>query len=389
MEALAGLEGAEQARAAVLQRAASAAGRDAVVAQSGDTVLVLAAPPAAARVHAAASAAVRLVDLDGGTTDVRLQLRAGTATGSADLALLRTAAAAAARTAAPGEVVPADPALVQAAADRRRLERLLRTAVADDLLRLHYQPLVDLTTGAVVGAEALVRLQDGDVLVPPADLVPVAEQTGLIVEIGTWVLREACRRLAAWQQRYPSLATVAVNVSAFQVCRPDFADVVLDAVRSAGVAPGALVLELTESVVLDAGPVAVQQLHRLRAAGVSTGVDDFGTGYASLSGLRSLPVAFLKVDRSFVDGLPASASDTVVVRAVLDLARDLGLACVVEGIETADQLAAVQAFGAVQGQGFLLSRPVPEDAFEQTLSGSLLPGAEIRLPGARSSPAAC
>ncbi|MCW2606150.1 MAG: hypothetical protein JWO60_843, partial [Frankiales bacterium] len=282
------------------------------------------------------------------------------------------------------DVVVADDEHRSAAAERRHTERLLRRAVHDGLLRLHYQPLVDLGTGQVTGAEALVRLQDGDVLRPPGEFVPLAEQTGLVVELGTWVLREACRQLAVWRCRWPGLQSLAVNVSACQVARPDFADVVLGALDDRDLPASALVLELTESVLLEAGPQAVGQLERLQAHGVRTGVDDFGTGYASLTYLRSLPVSFLKVDRSFVSGLPTSAPDNAVVRAVLGLAGELGLECIAEGIETGEQLDALRLLGAVRGQGYLLSRPVPAASFEAALETSLLPPVEVRVPRTRA-----
>ncbi len=287
-----------------------------------------------------------------------------------DALLLDAGAAAAA--AAPGQVRTAGDALRADADTRLRTERLLRRAVRDGLLRLHYQPLVDLGSGEVTGAEALVRLQDDDgALVPPDAFIPLAEALGLIVELGTWVVREACRQLAAWRPGRPGLTGVAVNVSALQVAREDFADVVLGALADWGLPGSAIVLELTETALLDAGPVAVGQLTRLAAHGVQTGVDDFGTGYASLGCLRDLPVSFVKVDRSFVGGLPGSGTDSAVVSAVLRLADDLGLDCIAEGIETADQLASLRGLGAARGQGYLLSRPVPPAQFTGLLGGTL------------------
>lgn len=255
-------------------------------------------------------------------------------------------------------VVLYDDDLRSQGAHRARVERLLRQALPQDRLRLHYQPLVDLGTGRVLGAEALLRMVDDDgSLVPPAEFIALAEATSLMVPIGTWVLREACRQLAAWQRAHSQPLTMAVNCSARQVSRPDFAATVLAAVRDAGVAPSSLTLELTESALLEATPSTLDQLRALRALGVCIGVDDFGTGYASLRYLRDLPVSFLKVDRSFVAGLTHDPADASIVRAVVTLARDLGLDCVAEGIETAEQLAALQELGPLSGQGYLLSRP--------------------------------
>ncbi|MCU1693834.1 MAG: hypothetical protein JWM64_2925 [Frankiales bacterium] len=385
LEARAGVAGVEQLREAALSRTVAAVGPDALVAAAGDAVVVLGRVDPA-RVLAALSEPLVLADDDGSRLVVTPQVHAGTATGP-DLRAAVDAASAASRTAADRaeDVVHADAVVRDATARRRHVERLLERAVPDGLLLLHYQPVVDLPSGAVVGAEALVRLRDGDRLVQPGELVPLAERSGAVVELGTWVLRETCRQTAVWRVRCPTLRSVAVNVSACQVARPDFADVVLAALADCGLPGEALALELTESVLLDAGPVAVAQLFRLQAHGVHTGIDDFGTGYASLSTLRTLPVGFLKVDRSFVSGLTTSRVDRAVVRAVLGLAGDLGLHAVAEGIETRGQLSLLQEMGATCGQGHLLSRPVPPAVFEALVGTPLPLGAALRLPAARTS----
>ncbi|MCW2666029.1 MAG: hypothetical protein JWN57_991, partial [Frankiales bacterium] len=278
-------------------------------------------------------------------------------------------------------LLSADPVMRAEAAARSRTERLLRRALPDDRLRLVYQPLVDLDTGQVLGAEALLRLVDDDgSLLLPSEFVTVAEQTDLVVGIGTWVLREACRQLARWQQATTQPLTMSVNCSARQVACPDFAEVVLTAARDAGVAAERLVLELTETALLEATPQTLVQLKRLRGHGVAVGIDDFGTGWSSLRALRDLPVSFLKVDRSFVAGLTIEHADAVVVNAVVALARELGLDCVAEGIETQAQLAALQAIGTPTGQGFLLSRPLAASALTGVLTRRLVPVPVIQLP---------
>jgi len=265
-----------------------------------------------------------------------------------------------------------DDVLRRASELRTRMDRLLRGALSQDRLRLHYQPIVDLKTGRVLGAEALLRMLDEDgALVQPGDFIPVAEASDLIVPIGTWVLWEACRQLAEWQTGTDQVLQMAVNCSARQVARDDFVSVVLGAAHAAGLPPAQLTLELTESVLLEATPATLQRLRDLRALGVRIGVDDFGTGYASLRYLRELPVSFLKVDRSFVAGLPGTSQDTAIVTAVVALARDLELDCIAEGIETAEQLQALQELGVPNGQGYLLSRPVEPDVLRALLPRTL------------------
>ena len=235
---------------------------------------------------------------------------------------------------------------------RLETESALRRAVERGELRVHYQPAVDVARGDVVGFEALVRWQHPQRgLLEPRAFVPLAEETGLIVGIGAWVLREACATAASWDDG----ATVAVNLSARQLAQPDVLEVVADALRATGLAPERLCLELTESAVLEAG--AAETLHRLKGLGVRLALDDFGTGWSSLAHLRAFPIDVLKLDRSFVSGLGREPMDAAIAAAVIALGHALGVRCVAEGVETADQLAVLERLGCDIGQGYLFAAP--------------------------------
>jgi EAL domain-containing protein (putative c-di-GMP-specific phosphodiesterase class I) len=241
---------------------------------------------------------------------------------------------------------------------------------------------VDLGTGHVTAAEALVRLVDRDgELIPPDRFISVAEESGLIVPLGTWVLRQACRQTAEWRARTGRPLGIAVNLSARQAARSDLLVTVLTALEDAGLDHSALFLELTESALLEANEATLIQLTSLRDLGVGIGIDDFGTGYSSLRYLREFPVTFLKVDRGFVRGIPDVADDAAVVTAVVGLARGLGLECVAEGIETPAQFAALRNLDAGLGQGYLFSRPVTAERFSELLAAELplaeLPPADV------------
>jgi diguanylate cyclase (GGDEF)-like protein/PAS domain S-box-containing protein len=242
----------------------------------------------------------------------------------------------------------------------QRTEVALRNALDEDRFVLHYQPIVNLLERRIVGFEALVRLVDeAGELVSPQSFISVAEDTGLVVPMGTWVLRQACATIAHLRRQTGLRLTVSVNVAASQVARPDLCETVASALADACLDEDALCIELTESALLEAEESTLLQLNELRARGVQIALDDFGTGYSSLTYLRTFPVSHLKVDRSFVAGIDVIGGDRAIVRAVTGLARDLGLGCVAEGIETEAQLAELTAMGAPYGQGYLFSRPVP------------------------------
>jgi diguanylate cyclase (GGDEF)-like protein len=241
---------------------------------------------------------------------------------------------------------------------RVRADSALRTALAEDRLLLHYQPIIDLNSGAAVGVEALLRLDDPDRgVLGPAPFVAAAEESGLIVPVGRWVLEQACREAASWDRAGGGMAKVSVNVSARQLNRPDLVDTVVAVLERSGLRPDRLVLELTETALGEAGETTIQQLVRLRGLGINLAIDDFGTGWSSLTYLRQFPVTSLKVDRSFVAGLVNDSGDRAIVTAVIRLGQALDLTTVAEGVETEEQLEALRELGCEQAQGYHLGRP--------------------------------
>jgi EAL domain-containing protein (putative c-di-GMP-specific phosphodiesterase class I) len=255
--------------------------------------------------------------------------------------------------------------------DRLTIEHALRVAMDRDQLVLHYQPEVDIETQRIVAVEALIRWQHPERgLIPPADFIPVAEESDLIVTLGEWVLREACHQLAEWRAAGtadPSLR-VAVNVSARQLSSPKLPQAVAGALEAAELDPTALCLEITESSALHDTPLVRANLRAIKELGVSLALDDFGVGFSSLSQIRALPpVDVIKVDRSFTAGLGTSSSDAAVVTAVLSLARSLGLKTVAEGVETADQLGRLCDLGCDVAQGYYFARPQAPDAVAELL----------------------
>jgi diguanylate cyclase (GGDEF)-like protein/PAS domain S-box-containing protein len=286
---------------------------------------------------------------------------AAEATGSrAASALLRDAGAALHRAKENGqggwELVDDD--LRRRAVDRLDIEESLRLALSRDELRLHLQPIVDLTTGAIVGREALIRWEHPERgLLPPAWFLPVAEESGLIDDVGRWVLDEAARIAAAT----PALGYVAVNVSPSQVRRASLLGDVEDSLKNSGLHPSRLVIELTESVMLGSAPAGRRQLHQLERIGVRLMVDDFGTGFSALSHLRDLPVSGIKVDRTFTAGLGRDRQCDRIVEALTGLARGLGVDIVAEGVETTQQRDVLAGFGCAHAQGYLFGRPEPVD----------------------------
>ncbi len=257
---------------------------------------------------------------------------------------------------------------MQAAFDaRNRLASDLRYALAVDQFRLYYQPQVDLD-GQVFGAEALLRWPHPEHgMVSPAVFIPIAEETGQIIEIGNWVLRTACRQIRDWRHQSSTRhITLAVNVSALQFHHPDFIDHVLDAVTHYSVPPERLKLELTESLLVDDIEQAIHIIRTLKEHGIGFALDDFGTGYSSLSYLKRLPLDQLKIDQSFVRDILTDPSDEVIVRTIVALGRNLGLNVVAEGVETSEHLAVLARHGCTLFQGYLFGPPLPADAFNAT-----------------------
>jgi diguanylate cyclase (GGDEF)-like protein len=254
------------------------------------------------------------------------------------------------------------PAMNVHTADRLELESDLRHALVRDEFLLHYQPKVDIRTGLITGVEALVRWkhpQRG--LVSPSQFIPLAEETGLIVPIGEWVLATACARTRAWQDSGFTRLNVAVNLSARQFADPMLIPRLTQIIHTSGLDPSTLELEITESVAMSNGELTVAALERLKALGVRIAIDDFGTGYSSLSYLKRFPIDTLKVDRSFIRDIPSDSGDKKITRAIIAMAHSFKLLVVAEGVETADQLAFLRVQRCDVAQGFFLFRPLPEE----------------------------
>jgi diguanylate cyclase (GGDEF)-like protein len=278
-----------------------------------------------------------------------------------------------------GRVEIFDEALRASVASRDALQEELPRAIAANELVLHYQPIVDADDGRVSAFEALVRWNHPSRgLLSPGEFIPLAEDTGSVVPLGAWVLRTACHQLAEWLAEDPGLAgtAMAVNLSVTELSDPDLVTRVRDTLRDAGLEPSALCLELTESAVMSDPVSARQTLFELGSLGVSLSIDDFGSGYSSLSYLRNLPVQAIKIDRSFVAALGGSPADEAIVGLVADLGQALGLEVVAEGIETDAQLEDVRRLGCGKFQGFHLGRPLPADQARARLPGQS-PGAGV------------
>ena len=271
-----------------------------------------------------------------------------------------------AKTAGKGRYAEFDHSMHAAAVARLELAADLRHAVEREELFLAYQPVVQLTTGKVVGVEALLRWQRPQHgIVPPLDFIPLAEDTGLIIPIGRWVLRTACAQLALWRATLDFGATLSmnVNVSGRQLTEPGFVEDVYDAVALAGIPAELLTLEITESVIVQRADEVLAVLHALRAAGVRLAIDDFGTGYSSLGYLQHFPVDVLKIDRSFVDSVARGGSEAALARTIVALGNALGLEAVAEGIEHGAQQEALAALGCERGQGYFFARPLDPAEF--------------------------
>jgi diguanylate cyclase (GGDEF)-like protein len=268
-----------------------------------------------------------------------------------------------------GRLMLFDEVTRQRALTRLHTERALRTALEREEFRVYFQSEVSVETGAIVGLEALVRWEHPeDGLVGPDRFIALAEETGLIVPIGTWVLHEACRLAQRWQaERCADEPLVRVNVSARQLAQDDLIAIVGSALDRTGMDPSQLCLEVTESVLVEDPEVSARKLSELKKLGVKIAVDDFGTGYSSLEYLRSFPVDCVKIDRSFVRGIPHSSEDVAIVNAVIELGHALGLSVTAEGVETSEQLGNLQTTGCDTAQGFLFSRPEHPDIVELLL----------------------
>jgi diguanylate cyclase (GGDEF)-like protein len=348
------------------------------------TVVTSVSGPAAAMTLAARLAAALAEPFDLGVCQVHISASIGVvhlAAGEAGTAedMLRDADTAMYRAKdVGGDALCLFDATMRADVDRRvALEADLRHVVELDQLRLHYQPVVDLASGALIGFEALVRWErPGHGLVPPLTFISAAEDTGAIVAIGGWVLDEGCRQLAAWDADLglDGDLSLAFNLSARQLRDSSFVDAVAAALASSGIAPGRLVVEITESVVLEEVAEVQDALVALRALGVHLAADDFGTGYSSLSYLKRHPIDHVKIDRSFVTGLGTDPDDEGIVTAILAMAKALRLTVVAEGIETETQRRRLTELGCDHAQGYLFAAPLPTAAAAALIERSVRSG---------------
>jgi diguanylate cyclase (GGDEF)-like protein/PAS domain S-box-containing protein len=263
-----------------------------------------------------------------------------------------------------------DVAMRERAVDALSIEQELQHGLERGELRLFYQPLVSLGSGEMVGAEALIRWEHPERgLLSPDQFLPVAEESGLIVEVGAWAVGEACRRLRDWDRRNggPSAFGLAVNLSARELTHPDVVSTVLSAVRRSALDPSRLTIEVTESTAMADRDSGFRALRELSEAGVRIAIDDFGTGYSSLDHLREMPADILKIDRSFVAGMAANSPDSALVAAAIAMGRALEMEVVAEGIETSEQVADLRELGCPLGQGFLFARPLPPEELDGLL----------------------
>jgi diguanylate cyclase (GGDEF)-like protein len=264
------------------------------------------------------------------------------------------------------------PEMNAAAGARLLLEQALRRALENDEFELHYQPKVDVASGEVHAMEALVRWRSPERgLVPPDEFIGVAEEIGLIIPLGAWVLREACRQNRAWQLAGLPRLRVAVNLSAYQFRQKDLSEFVAGVLLETGLDGACLELEVTESVVMHNPADAALILERLHGQGIHISVDDFGTGYSSLSYLKQFRLDTLKIDRSFVRHISSDADDAAIVRSIIALAHSLRLQVIAEGVETDEQLDYLRQLGCDQYQGYLRSKPLPAAQFEAMLRGAV------------------
>ena len=252
--------------------------------------------------------------------------------------------------------------------ERMRIEEALRDAVERQEFELYYQPQVDLASGRVIGAEALIRWRHPEMgLIQPARFIPLAEETGLIVPIGLWVMRTACEQIMTWERAGLRGLRISVNLSARQFAQPDLVQSIADALHNSGLAPGRLEIELTEGLVMTDVENAIDTLHELKNLGVQLSIDDFGTGYSSLSYLKRFPIDVLKIDQSFVRDITGSSDEATIVHTIISMAHNLHLRVIAEGVETEAQLAYLRKHECDEMQGFHFSRPLPVTDMEQLL----------------------
>jgi len=267
-----------------------------------------------------------------------------------------------------------DRGMTAQALQRLDLEECIRHGIAESQFHVHYQPQILAADGSILGLEALLRWDHPERgAIQPATFIPVAEDSSLIVPLGAWVLHEVCAQLRRWRDSGLPSVRAAVNVSRRQLDQPEFVDSVLGAIRAAGIAEDTLELELTESMLMSSDSTTIAKLTRLRDAGVTFAIDDFGTGYSSMSYLKRFPIGCLKVDRSFVQGLPRSLDDAAIATAIISMAHSLRMSVVAEGVETPEQAVFLRSAGCDRLQGYLFGRPVPAAEIEPKLQQRAVP----------------
>ncbi|MBC9252478.1 diguanylate cyclase [Pseudomonas alcaligenes] len=267
------------------------------------------------------------------------------------------------------------------ATERMTLEHELRRAIERDELSLHYQPKLCLASQQLIGAEALLRWRHpvfGDI--PPDRFIPLAEENGMILQLGDWALQEACRQMREWQGQHAPFGPLSVNLSGSQLRQPQLAQRIADSLADFGLAPASLQLEITESFIMSQAEEALFILHELKALGLQLAIDDFGTGYSSLSYLKRLPLDILKIDKSFIRGLPEDQDDAAITRAIIALGRSLQFTVIAEGVETKAQELFLAAEGCQQIQGYVVSRPLSAESFASNFLGPLAIGSAEKAP---------
>jgi diguanylate cyclase (GGDEF)-like protein len=248
------------------------------------------------------------------------------------------------------------------AEERLHIESSLRKALENKEFMLYYQPRFNLASSKIIGMEALVRWQHPDLgLVPPLDFIPLAEESGFIVPLGEWVLRTSCMQCREWQMEEGFPLNISVNISAAQFQREEFVEMVKRILEESLLDPKYLELELTESVVMENGAMAITKLNQLKALGVKISIDDFGTGFSSLSYLKHFPIDSLKIDRSFIKDIPTAPKDSAITKTIIALGRRLSLNVVAEGVETQEQFAFLLSRKCSEVQGYLISKPLPPE----------------------------
>jgi EAL domain-containing protein (putative c-di-GMP-specific phosphodiesterase class I) len=253
------------------------------------------------------------------------------------------------------------------------MENQLRRALEQGQFELFYQPQVNCENGRLIGMEALLRWRHPELgLVPPAKFIPLAEETGLIIPIGAWVLHEACRQNAQWQRQGFLQVVVAVNISAVQFRRSHLLDTITSALKDSGLGACWLELELTENIVMHEAVVAIALLRALKSKGIKLTIDGFGAGYSSLSNLKRFAIDKLKIDQSFVQKIPYDLEDATITRAIISLAREMGLSVIAEGVETVEQSHFLSDQQCDNIQGFLYSKPVPAEAMGMLLKSGVI-----------------